>query len=265
MEKVRKAAVSGTFYSDNPLELKRSVQGFIGQGKVVRKFPKAVIVPHAGYIYSGKTAGVIYALLKEAVGRVRRVVLVGPAHRVAVSGIAASDHAFFETPLGRMKVDRSAVEQVLTLPYAITSDEAHQEEHCLEVQLPFLQEVFGEISIVPLLAGQLTPVQMAEVFELLNGEDTIFVVSSDLSHFLDYESALAIDTETSEAIQGLAYEELKGAQACGAIPIKGLLYFARKHGFEAELVELTNSGETTGDYNRVVGYGGYAFYEPNEQ
>ncbi|MDJ0849788.1 MAG: AmmeMemoRadiSam system protein B [Myxococcota bacterium] len=220
--------------------------------------PKALIAPHAGYVYSGPVAGSAYALLAGQRDVVTRVVLLGPAHRVYVRGLAAPDADAFATPLGDVPVDAAALARVLALPQVETLDAAHAEEHSLEVHLPFLQELLGDFTLVPLVVGDASPMQVEEVLELLwGGPETLLVVSSDLSHYHDYATARRLDADTSRAIESLAPEAIGGEQACGRIPVQGLLLAAQRRGLEAVAVDVRSSGDTAGPRDSVVGYGAY--------
>ncbi len=263
MEQVRPPAVAGMFYPADPEQLRATVEAFLeGHHTACHQPPKAVIVPHAGYVYSGPVAASAYACLRPARGRIRRVVLLGPAHRVAFSGLAVPGVDYFQTPLGLVPLDKEALEAVSALPQVRRLDEAHAFEHSLEVQLPFLQEVLGEdFGIVPLVVGDASPQEVAEVLEALwDGPETLIVVSSDLSHYYDYDTARKLDTITSRAIEALDPGAIHFEQACGRTPVAGLLLAARRHGLRAETVDLRNSGDTAGDKSRVVGYGAYVFH-----
>lgn len=257
---VRRPAVAGEFYPADPLELRATVQGYLAAARPSGPPPKAIIVPHAGYIYSGSVAASAYALLAEARQRVRRVVLAGPAHWVAVEGLAASGAHGFQTPLGTVPLDRGAITTILALPQVAVSEGAHAPEHSLEVQLPFLQETLRDFTLVPLAAGQATPQEVGQVLETLwGGPETLVVISSDLSHYHDYQTARQLDSATSKAIETLRFEDLRAEHACGFIPVRGLLYVARKYGLRARTLDLRNSGDAGGPRDRVVGYGAYAF------
>jgi len=260
----RTAAVAGLFYPGDVAVLAREVQTLLAaaaQPKSPAGPPKALIVPHAGYIYSGPVAATAYAQLRPLRGVIQRVVLLGPVHRVPVRGLALPGTQAFETPLGRIPIDREAVNQLLALRQVTTSAAAHALEHSLEVQLPFLQEVLGDFQLVPLAVGDTTPEAVAEVIETLwGGPETLIVVSSDLSHYLPYQAAQHIDKQTCTSIarlQTLASHE----QACGATPVNGLLLAARHHHLTPQLLDLRNSGDTAGDRERVVGYAAFAFTE----
>jgi len=265
MPDVRPAAVAGMFYPSAPAALAADVRAYLS--RVVARpaetaaVPKALVVPHAGYVYSGPVAASAYARLAAGRDTIRRVVLFGPTHRVPVRGLALPASRDFATPLGTVSVDRESVAAALTLPQVRESEAAHAFEHSLEVQLPFLQAVLGDFSIVPFAVGDATPREVAEVIELLwGGPETLFVVSSDLSHYHRYADACAIDRATSEAILALS-ATLDHEQACGATPINGLLLAARRRALRPELLDLRNSGDTAGDKSRVVGYASFAFIE----
>lgn len=231
----------------------------------VGNVPKAIIAPHAGYIYSGPIAASVYALLAPAAAQIRRVVLLGPTHRIGVNGLALPSTTHFATPLGSVEIDRDAVASLADLPQVIIADPPHAQEHSLEVQLPFLQAVLPDFRLVPLAVGQASPEAVAQVLERLwGGPETLIVVSSDLSHYLPYATAQEIDSHTAERI--VAFEPtISHDEACGATPLNGLLLAARRHGLQARLVDLRNSGDTAGDRSRVVGYGGFAFSEANNE
>jgi AmmeMemoRadiSam system protein B len=226
-----------------------------------RTVPKAIIAPHAGYIYSGPIAASVYTLLAPARDRVNRVVLLGPTHRVAVRGLALPGAEAFATPLGVVEIDRAAVDALRGLPQVVESPQAHALEHSLEVHLPFLQTVLGGFTLLPLAVGQATPQEVADVLERLwGGPETLIVVSSDLSHYLPYRNAQAVDRTTAQAILALS-TDISHEQACGATPVTGLGLAARRRGLRPELLDLRNSGDTAGDHDRVVGYGSFAYYE----
>lgn len=259
---IRPAAVAGAFYPDAAPALENMISLMLMKApRGVSFCPKAVIVPHAGYIYSGPIAASIYAPLRRLRGTVERVVLLGPTHRVAVNGLALPTCKAFATPLGDIPVDRQAIAAIKDLPQVVFSDAAHAQEHSLEVQLPFLQIALGEFSLLPLAVGEASPSAVAEVLERLwGGEETLIVVSSDLSHYLPYDSARQTDARTAQHIVDLD-PTIHHQQACGASPVNGLLFAASKHGLQAELVDLRNSGDTAGDKARVVGYGAFVFHE----
>jgi AmmeMemoRadiSam system protein B len=221
-----------------------------------------MIVPHAGYIYSGPVAAMVYARLRSAAARIERVVLLGPVHRVPVRGLALPAASAFATPLGTVPVDLEAVRRLAGLPQVCVSANAHALEHSLEVQLPFLQAVLEKFAVVPLAVGDASAEEVAEVIDRLwGGEETLIVVSSDLSHYLSYSDAQAVDRATAQAILELR-TNISHEQACGGTPVNGLLLVAQRRGLVPELVDLRNSGDTAGDKSRVVGYGAFAFTEP---
>lgn len=260
MTSVRHPAVAGLFYPDDPRELRWQVADFLAAVPAGGVVPKAIIAPHAGYVYSGPIAASAYARLQPARGRVTRVVLLGPAHRVGFRGLALSGADYFQTPLGRVMVDKEAIEKISRLPQVHVMDLAHAQEHSLEVHLPFLQEVLGEFSLVPLVVGDAEAGEVAEVIEALwGGPETLIVVSSDLSHYHDYKTAQRLDRATSQAIEQLRPEDIQYDSACGRNPVNGLLRAARQHGLKASTIDLRNSGDTAGSHDRVVGYGAYVF------
>lgn len=260
MSSIRKPAVAGLFYPAEPRALHAELAALLGSATAAAAVPKAIIAPHAGYIYSGAIAASAYARLMPARGQIRRVVLLGPSHRVAFHGLAAPSADFIETPLGRITVDHAALQRLADLPQFLISDPAHAREHSLEVQLPFLQEVLGEFTIVPLAVGDATPAEVGEVLERLwGGPETLIVISSDLSHYHDYETAQRMDRATSRAIEQLRYQDLGYDAACGRVPVSGLLYVAQRLGLTGETIDLRNSGDTAGPRDQVVGYGAYVF------
>lgn len=262
MQNIREPAVAGMFYPANPKELHTMIQGFLQQAeKPAGSPPKAMIVPHAGYIYSGPVAAAGYSGLADIRDRIKRVVLLGPSHRVGFLGLASSSADIFRTPLGDIPLDRDAIEAVTTLPQVHQLDEAHLMEHSLEVHLPFLQETLSSFSLVPLVVGDASAMQVAEVLEQLwGGDETLIVVSSDLSHYHDYATAQQMDRETSDAIENLRPDDIQYEGACGRNPIMGLLLVAQRKQLEVETVDLRNSGDTAGPSDKVVGYGSYIFH-----
>lgn len=258
--RVRQPAVAGQFYPANSRRLRTTVESFLrqAQGNGAPALPRAIIAPHAGYPYSGPVAATAYAQLAAGRETIRRVILLGPAHRVPVRGLAASSADAFATPLGEVPLDRGAVERLLKLPQVRLSDEAHAPEHGLEVHLPFLQLTLNDFHLVPLVVGEAPAGEVAEVLELFTGDDdALLIVSSDLSHFLDYESACRADRQTSDAIEAL--QPLGAGQACGRHAINGLLQLAQRREWQARTLDLRNSGDTVGPPEQVVGYGAYRF------
>ncbi len=249
------------FYPGDALHLASEIDGYLAEARAAGTVPKAIIVPHAGTIYSGPVAASAYAALKKAAGQIERVVLLGPAHRVGFRGIAAPGVQYFETPLRTVAVDTAVVRQLAEqFPQVIIDDWPHAEEHSLEVQLPFLQETLRDFNIVPLVVGQATPEEVAEVIRALwGGPETLIVISSDLSHYHDYATAIARDTKTAKAIETLHGERIGPEDACGFLPVRGLLEVAREKGLHAVTVDQRNSGDTAGTKDRVVGYGAWLF------
>jgi AmmeMemoRadiSam system protein B len=268
MHAIRQPAVAGAFYPGQASALTSTVNSLLAAARGdlpandTLTAPKVLIVPHAGYIYSGAMAARAYALLPGMRETVRRVVLLGPVHRVPVRGLALPGASAFATPLGEIGIDAAAVAALADLPQVVVSPAAHALEHSLEVQLPFLQSVLDDFKLLPLAVGDATPEEVAQVLEALwGGPETLIVISSDLSHYLPYEAARQIDSETVERILAL-HGPLSHEQACGGAPINGLLRVARRHQLQPQLLGLCNSGDTAGDRQRVVGYTAIAFSEP---
>ena len=275
MSAVRPPAVAGLFYPADPRQLAHDVQALLAAAHPHELIPKALIVPHAGYIYSGPIAATAYAtLLKpppspqpsptrgEGVAQhIRRVVLLGPTHRVAVHGLALPGADAFDTPLGRVMLDTEMARSIAHLPQVTVSPQAHALEHSLEVQLPFLQSVLPDFTLLPLAVGMATPEEVAEVLEALwGGEETLIVISSDLSHFLPYAVAQRVDHGTVQAILNL-HQPIEHDHACGGTPVSGLIVAARRHRLTPHLLDLRNSGDTAGSHDQVVGYAALAFTE----
>lgn len=264
MAAIRPPAVAGLFYSADPQQLAREVNEMLANAAPHDLHPKALIAPHAGYLYSGPIAASAYITLAPHAGRIQRVVLLGPTHRIAVRGMALPDADAFDTPLGRIDVDVAAARAIAHLPQVGIHPQTHALEHSLEVQLPFLQTVLKEFTLLPLAVGDATPQDVAEVLEhLWGGEETLIVISSDLSHYLPYPIAQQVDHATVEAILQLR-QPLEHTQACGATPINGLILAARHHHLTPQLLDLRNSGDTAGSQDRVVGYAALAFTPQGE-
>jgi AmmeMemoRadiSam system protein B len=264
--KVRPAAAAGRFYPSDPAELRKLITDLLAQvPPATGPAPKALIAPHAGYLYSGPIAASAYAQLLSARDQIKRIVLFGPSHFVALDGLATSSAEAFATPLGLVPVDVEAVRAVRSLPQVSEMDEAHAHEHSLEVQLPFLQCVLGDFMLVPLAVGDATPEEISEVLDALwGGPETRFVISSDLSHYQDFQTARRLDRATAKAIEALKPAAIGEERACGRMPIRGLLQAARRHGLRARTVDLRSSGDTAGPRDKVVGYGAFVFEEAGQ-
>lgn len=261
MPAIRPPAVAGLFYPADPRQLAHDVQALLAAAKPHSLTPKALIVPHAGYIYSGPIAATAYATLSPLAKRIRRVVLLGPTHRVAVHGLALPGAEAFDTPLGRVMLDAEAARSIAHLPQVTVNAEAHELEHSLEVQLPFLQSLLADFTLLPLAVGMATPEEVAEVLETLwGGEETLIVISSDLSHYLPYALAQRVDNGTVQDILRLD-QPIEPDHACGGIPVSGLIVAARQHRLTPHLLDLRNSGDTAGSHSQVVGYAALAFTE----
>ena len=260
MTRVRPPAVAGMFYPDDPRRLAATVSRALDVAVPDDEMlPKAMIVPHAGYIYSGPTAGIGYARIRRLRDRIAHVVLLGPAHRAWVDGLAVSGADAFATPLGSVPIDDALRRRVLAHPTVRVDDQAHRAEHSLEVQLPFLQETLGTFTLLPLAVGDARPDDVADVLDLVwGGPETLVVVSSDLSHYHDYATARTQDGRTAAAIVAGEPSAISDDDACGARPIRGLLVAARRHALGIRLLDLRSSGDTAGDRDRVVGYGAFS-------
>lgn len=262
MIRVRPPALAGAFYPRQASDLNRQLRELLG-GVQPADVPgvKALIAPHAGYIYSGAIAASAYASIASLRGRIRRVVLLGPAHRTPLAGLALPAVDALATPLGVVPVDPAAVLALAGMRQVSENLAAHELEHSLEVQLPFLQTLLEDFKIVPLLVGNAQAREVAQVLDALwDGPETLLVVSSDLSHYLSYDAARSVDRITAQTILDLA-ASISLEQACGGMPINGLLLAARMHALKPQLLDLRNSGDTAGDQRRVVGYGAFAFTE----
>jgi len=259
--------VAGTFYPGDRAELEAAVRQYLERAKseigiAAGRAPKALIAPHAGYIYSGLTAAAAYNTLAPAADSIRRVVLLGPCHRVPVRRLALPSAESFATPLGNVAVDRAATRQIAALPQVSIFDKAHQDDHALEVHLPFLQMVLEKFTIVPLIVGQATSEEVTEVLEVLwSGPETLILVSSDLSHYLPYADAKMSDNDARLAIERLDAIDLGDEAACGRHSIRPLLGLAKQKGLVAKTIDVRNSGDTAGSKDRVVGYGSWRFDE----
>lgn len=261
LDQVRPPAVAGMFYPDHPHELGRWVERYLQEGRPTRATnPKAIIAPHAGYVYSGPVAGSAFRSWADSGRAVERVILLGPSHYVWFQGLALPRAGEFRTPLGPVPVDREAVARLAGLPQVKFFDAAHAGEHCLEVELPFLQVLFRRFAMVPLVVGETSDAEVAEVLDRLwGGPETRIVVSSDLSHYHPYAEAVRIDRATAEAIENRRATVLTPQHACGYRAIRGLLQARAAHELRVETVDLRNSGDTAGPRDRVVGYGAFLF------
>lgn len=260
---IRRPAVAGLFYPGQPAELRDAVSEYLAQAPAIADTPpKALIVPHAGYIYSGGIAAAAYSQIAHRRSQIRRVVLIGPSHRVYLEGMAVPTTEAFQTPLGVVPIDRELKARVLAHSEVVEADEPHANEHCLEVQLPFLQVLLEDFTLLPVALGSVSPPAVAAMLaDVWGGDETLVLVSSDLSHYLPYDAARKLDSVTIDAI--LHYDtHLTGEQACGCIGINGLSYLARQRGLSIAEIARCNSGDTAGDRHRVVGYGAFVLHEP---
>jgi len=260
---IRQPAVAGTFYPADATILRQTVEQLLrpSVASFATEALKALIVPHAGYAYSGPVAGYAYAQLVAHSETVRRVVLLGPAHRAPVRGMALPEANAFATPLGEVQIDQDAIRRLAGISQVVVYDAAHASEHSLEVQLPFLQSVLHDFTLVPFAVGDAKAKEVAGVLEVLwGGPETLIVISSDLSHYLPYDVARQVDNETVGRIMS-GRQLTSFEQACGALPINGLLLEAGRHKLTPKLVSQCNSGDTAGDRRSVVGYAAIEFLE----
>ncbi|MEE9493811.1 MAG: AmmeMemoRadiSam system protein B [Gammaproteobacteria bacterium] len=258
---IRKPAVAGLFYPQDRQALEQTVTQLLSSVPTinVQQPVKALIVPHAGYIYSGRIAASAYAQLLPEKKQIHRVVLLGPSHRVGFRGLAVSQADYFRTPLGDIPIDRESYNVLEDLSFVNEREDAHHEEHSLEVQLPFLQVVLDDFLLVPIVVGDAEPADISRVIELLwGGPETVIIISSDLSHYLDYQHAQNMDAKTAKAIVSMNPEAIGYDQACGRLPVNGLLLAAKHHHLQSQLLDLRNSGDTAGTQDRVVGYGAFS-------
>ena len=261
---IRQPAVANTFYPGNAGELSRQVHAFLDEAASTDKkqTPKAIIAPHAGYIYSGPVAASAYARLAGAQDTITRVVLLGPSHRVPFYGCAVSSADAFSTPLGEIPLDKQSIKALIDNGLAKTLDQAHTMEHSLEVHLPFLQMVLNSFLLVPVVVGEASADEVSKLLGAVwGGDETLIVISSDLSHYHTYETAREIDLDTCRKIEMLDYQTLTGSQACGYMPVRGLLYLAQQQHLKVETIDYRNSGDTAGPRDQVVGYGAYVIYQ----
>lgn len=259
--KIRPDAVAGQFYPAQSDLLEKEIDGLLATAHPRLQYqPKALIVPHAGLIYSGRVASAAYREIVRFRKKYSRVVLIGPAHRVAFYGLALSSASAFHTPLGNVELANTAADHLEALPQVIVYDQAHDEEHSLEVQLPFLQSCLDRFELLPLVVGESSASEVAEVLGVLwGGPETLVIASSDLSHFLDYREACMVDRQTSQKIMNYA-TDLGGEEACGCKVLNGLSMLAREKHLHIDMLALENSGDTAGNRSRVVGYGAYALH-----
>ena len=257
--------MAGTFYPSDPAALRATVDRHLraaaetAAGAVPGAPPKAVVAPHAGYAYSGPVAAFAYARLLPHRGRVERVVLLGPAHRLRLTAIAAPGVDALATPLGTVPLDTAWRDRLVAAGSIVVSDRAHAGEHSLEVHLPFLQVALGGVSVLPLVVGQVPAAAVADLLDSVwGGEETLIVVSTDLSHYHDHDTATELDRRTAAAIAARRPEAVEPGDACGVYPLRGLLAAAGRRGLDVELLDLRTSGDTSGRTDRVVGYGAFA-------
>jgi len=262
---IRPAAVAGRFYPGEPDELRAMVRRQLDEaedrlGPSAGPPPHALVAPHAGYVYSGPVAASAYVRVAPRADEIERVVLLGPAHRVATRSMALPSVDGFATPLGVVPVDRELRAAALLRSGVVVDDRPHADEHSLEVHLPFLQVLLGEgWSLLPVVVGQARAADVADLVDALwGGAETLVVVSTDLSHYHDHDTARRLDAATAATVLDRRWPDLEPERACGAFPLRGLLAEADRLDLPVELLDLRTSGDTAGDRRRVVGYGAFA-------
>lgn len=265
MVRVQEPVVSGVFYPSDPKELRKLLDTFFRKvPHIKRPLPRALIVPHAGYTYSGEVAAYAYADLDKYQKQIKRVVIMAPTHHVSFMGMVFPEADFFVTPLGTVKVDRKALNKIASMFGVAAAEIFTTSEHSLEVQLPFLQsKLQNDFLLVPFLVGVAHAYEVAIVLQKICDDETLIVISSDLSHYHDYATAKKIDAETAKHILDLDYSKISMEDACGYMPLCGFLEFAALNKWHAKLLTLKNSGDTSGDKSKVVGYGAFHFYDKN--
>lgn len=261
--KIRKEAVAGTFYPEGTIELETLITTLLHEKDLPDiPPPKAIIVPHAGYVFSGSIAASAYRKIKSFSSLIKKVVILGPSHRVSFNGIALSSDEQWATPLGNVEVDQETCCELKTIDFINYNDAAHKEEHSIEVQLPFLQKTLNDFTIIPLLSCQTSLKEAVYTLEKVWGdEETLIIISSDLSHFLNYDDCRKKDHETVNAIENFDYDKLKNDDACGLIPISALLAVAKQKKMKMETLDVRCSGDTAGRRDSVVGYASFGFWE----
>lgn len=256
--KTKKPDVAGMFYPADKDELKEMIEDFLKTAKVGKQLTRAIIAPHAGYVYSGPIAASAYLSLYSSKNEIKNVIILSPSHHYSFEGVAIHSAESFSTPLGELEVTQILKEKIKVLPFVHEYDQAFEQEHALEVHLPFIQHILPLAKILPLVVGHSRPEDIEKIFELFwNDSSNAFVVSTDLSHFLPYMNAQKIDGLTSKQIENLLYQDLHHEQCCGYYPLRGLLKFAKEHKLKITNIDLRNSADTAGDKGRVVGYGSF--------
>ena len=263
-KQIRPAAVSGMFYPDDPTELTDQISAFLNEASYdLLAIPKVLIVPHAGMVYSGSIAASAYRSLLQYRHVIRKVILLGPAHRTYIKGLGLPTVDQFQTSLGEINLDTKTIKNLVKkFPQVRFSDEAHADEHSLEVQMPFLQEVLGSFRLIPFVVGEASQKEVADVIHhLWGGEECLIVISTDLSHFHAYDRAVELDRITAEQIELFRGDKLWDHAACGRIPLSGLLQVAKEKWMSIQRFDLRNSGDTSGRKDQVVGYGAWGLFE----
>ena len=258
MQVIHQPAVADMFYPADPDRLRDWMQHHVKAAPETGRKPRMLILPHAGYRFSGAIAAQGYSLLQK--GDFKRVIVLCPAHRVYLQGIAVPEHWDGEaTPFGTIPLDKPAIASLLLLPGVIAATEAHRQEHAIEVQLPFLQYQLSDFSLIPLVVGDCPAETVSHAIEQIMTDDTLIIVSSDLSHYLSKDIAELQDDYTIRQILQFS-ETLTGDQACGCYALNGALHWAHQQQLNIQLLAKCTSGDTCSDKSRVVGYAAFALY-----
>ena len=258
---IRKAAVAGTFYIEDKLELQNMIEQFLDNAEKKPQKAELLIAPHAGLIYSGESAGIAYKQLDNR-SDIKRVLLVGPSHHIGFEGFSVSPDTVWETPLGEINVDIESINTFLQsqIVNAFIHAQPHEQEHSLELQLPFLQKQLDDFLLIPIVYGQASSDDLLKIFEYFKDPETIIIISSDLSHFYDESQANRLDAQCHEGVTSLDLEKLERCEACGKTGMKAAVKYALKYSLNSTLLSYTTSAKTSGDSSRVVGYASYMFY-----
>lgn len=266
MAKIRKPAVAGTFYPASKTELQELIDSFLTKAEFIDFAAiRGLVVPHAGYIYSGPVAASAYKQLLTFDPEVTwKIFLLGASHHASFPGLSIDQHEGYETPLGVVPVDQ-VVKKIIKEEGCDFIEQAHTSEHSLEVQLPFLQKVLKKFSIIPILVSETDYLQTTMVVQKYLDEKSLLIASSDLSHYYEYKDATMLDQVTCEAIENQNIDMLQECEACGKTPIMSLLQIAQERAWKTKLVDYRNSGDISGELERVVGYGAFVFYEDYQE
>ncbi len=255
---IKECDVAGQFYPKERAQLIEMIENFSSSEREIIYKPKAIIVPHAGFIYSGDIAAKAYKALIPLVDNYKKIILLSPAHRKSVTGVAYHNARKFACPIGDIPVNAELLSILKTNDSVYNDDEAFNFEHGLETHFPFISYIFRDISFLPLIVGNIDTQKLSDIFNLFwQADDILFIISSDLSHFHNYEICKTLDHETTQHIINLNYEKINHDAACGYYPLCGALKLAKDNNQKCYLLSLKNSGDSIGDKDSVVGYGSF--------